>query len=146
MEKLRKKSEKRIGEIGYTIDNTTKTRALFEINKGVGKVDGVTVNMSLPEQNGRVHFINRKTEHEGIACVVSFLYTLINYMLTRNKLRNTIWAEGGHEKLFIKRCDENPFGGWMGRDQLCRRSSPIQASNEGGQSHAQASGQRPRDS
>jgi hypothetical protein len=24
-----------IAEIGYTIDNTTKTRAIFEINKGI---------------------------------------------------------------------------------------------------------------
>jgi len=25
-----------------------------------------------------------------------------------------------NQKLFIKRCDENLFVGWMGRDQLCR--------------------------
>ena len=44
-----------ISEIGYTIDNATKTRALFEINKinkGVGQ--GITVNMSLPEEMRRV--------------------------------------------------------------------------------------------
>ena len=30
-----------ISEIGYTIDNTSKTRALFEINKGVNRHEGV---------------------------------------------------------------------------------------------------------
>ena len=36
-----------ISEIGYTIDNTSKTRALFEINKGVHSGDsreGVNAN------------------------------------------------------------------------------------------------------
>ena len=33
-----------IGEIVYTIDNTTKTRAIFEINKG----KGVPVNSKIP--------------------------------------------------------------------------------------------------
>lgn len=36
-----------ISEVGYTIDNTSKTRALFEINKGVGTVDGVEVNIKM---------------------------------------------------------------------------------------------------
>lgn len=66
------KGEKRIGEIGYTIDNTTKTRALFEINKGVGKVDGVTVNTSLPEQNRRVHFINMVYVADGPSDIPAF--------------------------------------------------------------------------
>ena len=33
-----------ISEIGYTIDNTSKTRAIFEINKGVNKNTGYVVN------------------------------------------------------------------------------------------------------
>ena len=52
-----KKARRELANLGYMIDNTTKTRALFEINKGVGKVDGVTVKLSLPEQNRRVNFI-----------------------------------------------------------------------------------------
>ena len=47
-----------IGEVGYSIDSTTKTRALYEINKGVGKQDGVEVNTRIPEEMRRVHFIN----------------------------------------------------------------------------------------
>ena len=47
-----------ISEIGYTIDNTSKTRALFEINKGVGINEGVEVNTKIPEKYRRVHFIN----------------------------------------------------------------------------------------
>lgn len=42
-----------ISEIGYTIDNTSKTRALFEINKGVHSKDGregVKVNTKIPEE------------------------------------------------------------------------------------------------
>ena len=47
-----------IGEVLYTIDNTTKTRAIFEINKGIGKIDGIEVNSKIPEENRRVHFEN----------------------------------------------------------------------------------------
>ena len=47
-----------LGEIGYTIDNTTKTRALFEINKGVGKTPEVQVNTKLPDELRRVQFVN----------------------------------------------------------------------------------------
>lgn len=61
-----------IGEIGYTIDNTTKTRALFEINKGVGKSDGVEVNTSLPENMRRVHFINMVYVADGPSDIPAF--------------------------------------------------------------------------
>ena len=36
-----------ISEIVYTIDNTSKTRAIFEINKGIGKLDGIEVNSKI---------------------------------------------------------------------------------------------------
>lgn len=45
-----------ISEIGYTIDNTSKTRALFEINKGVNRHEGVEVNTKMPEELRRVLF------------------------------------------------------------------------------------------
>lgn len=63
---------KEISEIGYTIDNTTKTRALFEINKGVGKTDGVDVNTSLPEELRRVHFINMVYVADGPSDIPAF--------------------------------------------------------------------------
>lgn len=61
-----------ISEIGYTIDNTTKTRALFEINKGVGKTDGVEVNTRLPEELRRVHFINMVYVADGPSDIPAF--------------------------------------------------------------------------
>ena len=64
--------EKIIGEVGYTIDNTTKTRALFEINKGVGKKDGVEVNTHLPEEFRRVHFINMIYVADGPSDIPAF--------------------------------------------------------------------------
>lgn len=68
--------DKIIGEIGYTIDNTTKTRALFEINKGVGKNPDVQVNTKLPEEFRRVHFINMVYVADGPSDVPAF--SLIN--------------------------------------------------------------------
>ena len=61
-----------IGEIGYTIDNTTKTRALFEINKGVGKQEGIMVNTRLPEDLRRVHFINMVYVADGPSDIPAF--------------------------------------------------------------------------
>ena len=57
-----------IGEIGYTIDNTTKTRALFEINKGLN----VDVNAKLPEELRRVHFINMVYVADGPSDIPAF--------------------------------------------------------------------------
>ena len=49
--------KKVIGEVGYTIDNTTKTRAIFEINKGINKgIPGIDVNSKIPEEHRRVPF------------------------------------------------------------------------------------------
>lgn len=61
-----------ISEIGYTIDNTTKTRALFEINKGVGILDNVDVNTKLPEEMRRVRFENMIYIADGPSDVPAF--------------------------------------------------------------------------
>ncbi len=46
-----------ITSIAYLIDNTTKTRALFEINKGVNiHPDDISVNQSMAEEDRRVPF------------------------------------------------------------------------------------------
>ena len=50
--------ERRIAEIGYTVDNTTKTRAIFEINKGVNKHPEMDVNIAMPEDARRVKLKN----------------------------------------------------------------------------------------
>ena len=64
-----------ISEIGFTIDNTTKTRALFEINKGVNSKDGregVKVNTKIPEELRRVHFINMIYVADGPSDIPAF--------------------------------------------------------------------------
>lgn len=43
-----------ISHIGYSIDNTTKTRAIFEINKGVNKNPKIDVNARMGEEQRRV--------------------------------------------------------------------------------------------
>ena len=61
-----------IGEVLYTIDNTTKTRAIFEINKGIGKIDGIQVNSKIPEVNRRVHFENMIYIADGPSDIPAF--------------------------------------------------------------------------
>jgi len=51
--------EPRLSRIAYVLDNTTKTRAVFEINKGVNKYpDEINVNASFPENERRIPFNN----------------------------------------------------------------------------------------
>ena len=47
-----------IKEIVYTINNTTKTRAVFEINKGVNQDLGIEVNATIDPADRRVPFEN----------------------------------------------------------------------------------------
>jgi hypothetical protein len=47
-------TEAPISHVGYSIDNTTKTRALFEINKGVNKNPSIDVNALMGEEERRV--------------------------------------------------------------------------------------------
>ena len=61
-----------ISEVGYTLDNTTKTRALFEINKGVGILKKITANTSIPQEARRVHFINMVYVADGPSDVPAF--------------------------------------------------------------------------
>lgn len=67
-----------ISEIGFTIDNTSKTRALFEINKGVHNPDrdDIDVNTSIPEEMRRVQFINMVYVADGPSDIPSF--SLVN--------------------------------------------------------------------
>jgi hypothetical protein len=50
--------EKTISQIAYTLDNTTKTRAIFEINKGTNKIPDIDVNAKIPDEDRRVPFQN----------------------------------------------------------------------------------------
>lgn len=51
-----KTEEKELWDIGYTIDNTSKTRALFEINKGIPLYPKIDVNAKVKESSRRVKF------------------------------------------------------------------------------------------
>lgn len=65
-----------VSEIGYTIDNTSKTRALFEINKGTVQNEGIDVNSTVPEELRRVSFKNMIYVADGPSDVPAF--SLIN--------------------------------------------------------------------
>ena len=47
-----------ISQIAYTLDNTTKTRAIFEINKGTNKISDIDVNAKIPDEDRRVPIQN----------------------------------------------------------------------------------------
>lgn len=47
-----------LSSIGYTIDNTTKTRAVFEINKGINVHPSIDVNARMDDSERRVPFEN----------------------------------------------------------------------------------------
>jgi len=47
-----------IKDIGYVLDNTTKTRAIFEINKGANVEPGIDVNSPISKENRRIPFEN----------------------------------------------------------------------------------------
>lgn len=64
--------EKIISEIGYTIDNTSKTRALFEINKGVGIWEDIDVNMKIEKEFRRVQFENMIYIADGPSDIPAF--------------------------------------------------------------------------
>lgn len=61
-----------ISEIGFTIDNTSKTRALFEINKGVPKNEALEVNMKMTEAQKRVSFKNMIYIADGPSDIPAF--------------------------------------------------------------------------
>lgn len=62
-----------ISQIAGFLDNTTKTRALFEINKGVNSHDAnISVNDSIPEEERRVPFRNMIYIADGPSDIPSF--------------------------------------------------------------------------
>lgn len=61
-----------IGKIVYTIDNTTKTRAIFEINKGIGKLTGISVNSRIDRELRRVQFENMIYIADGPSDIPAF--------------------------------------------------------------------------
>ena len=64
--------ERILSEVGFTLDNTTKTRAIFEINKGVVKHPEIDVNASVPEEKRRVQFENMIYVADGPSDIPAF--------------------------------------------------------------------------
>lgn len=61
-----------ISEILYTVDNTSKTRAIFEINKGSNKNAEIDVNSKIPKEHRRVHFENMIYIADGPSDIPAF--------------------------------------------------------------------------
>ena len=58
--------------IAYTIDNTSKTKAIFEINKGVNKYDSISVNQKMSLESRRVPIENMIYIADGPSDVPAF--------------------------------------------------------------------------
>ena len=50
--------DRKLTKLGYVLDNTSKTRALFEINKGANKHPAIDVNSAMDESERRIPFEN----------------------------------------------------------------------------------------
>lgn len=61
-----------IRQIATFLDNTTKTRAVFEINKGVGVAEDISVNDDIAEEDRRVPFKNMIYIADGPSDIPSF--------------------------------------------------------------------------
>ena len=70
--KMEAEGEKCISQIGYMLDNTTKTRAIFEINKGTNKDSRIDVNASIAEEHRRVPIPNMVYIADGPSDIPSF--------------------------------------------------------------------------
>jgi hypothetical protein len=61
-----------IAQIGMMIDNTTKTRAIFEINKGTNKNPALDVNARISPEDRRIPFQNMIYIADGPSDIPSF--------------------------------------------------------------------------
>jgi hypothetical protein len=69
-------AEAEIAQIGMMIDNTTKTRALFEINKGTNKNPSLDVNARIPAEDRRIPFSNMIYVADGPSDIPCFSLVL----------------------------------------------------------------------
>ena len=65
-------SEAEIAQIGMVIDNTTKTRAIFEINKGTNKNPAIDVNSNVKPEDRRIPLQNMIYIADGPSDIPSF--------------------------------------------------------------------------
>jgi hypothetical protein len=66
------KADAEIAQIGTVIDNTTKTRAIFEINKGTNRNPAIDVNSMIAAEDRRIPFQNMIYVADGPSDVPSF--------------------------------------------------------------------------
>lgn len=64
--------KKGLRQLGYIIDNTSKTRAIFEINKGADRFDSIDVNSKMEDIDRRVPFQNMIYVADGPSDVPAF--------------------------------------------------------------------------
>ncbi|MCI0678144.1 MAG: haloacid dehalogenase-like hydrolase [Actinobacteria bacterium] len=64
--------DREIRQLVYTIDNTTKTRAIFEINKGSNRNPAIDVNSKMAPEDRRVPFLNMVYVADGPSDVPVF--------------------------------------------------------------------------
>ncbi len=84
-----------ISQLIYTIDNTSKTRALFEINKGTNKSPAIDVNAKIAREDRRVPFHNMIYVADGPSDVPVF---------------SIVEANGGRTYAVYKPGSESAFG------------------------------------
>ena len=65
-------AEAEIAQIGMVIDNTTKTRAIFEINKGTNKNPAIDVNSNIQPEDRRIPMQNMIYIADGPSDIPSF--------------------------------------------------------------------------
>ena len=93
-----------IDQIAYVLDNTTKTRAVFEINKGVNKhPDEIDVNATIKKEDRRIPFQNMIYIADGPSDVPVFSVVKVNGGRTYGVYNP------GHEKEFqqVKRLQKD---------------------------------------
>lgn len=83
-----------ITQIAEILDNTTKTRALFEINKGVNKGAGISVNDAIAEEDRRVPFSHMIYIADGPSDIPCF-----SVVKTSGGLTYAVHSPGSEEQL-----------------------------------------------
>ena len=71
-DELAMETDREICQVGMMIDNTTKTRALFEINKGSNRNEAIDVNAKMSSDDRRIPFPNMIYIADGPSDVPSF--------------------------------------------------------------------------
>lgn len=92
--KTETETKNQISQIGYVIDNTSKTRAIFEINKGSNKHIDIDVNSSIVHEMRRIPFENMIYIADGPSDVPVFS------LLKQYKGRTFAVYPKGNEKAF----------------------------------------------